>query len=98
MWARGPVAASSVAAVAVRDLLGIDVTERLRSLCGRCFYRTLTSYVRARDHEDVTVVLTGDIHAVWLRDSVQLKAKEGPAVWMVCLFAKSHYSTHFRRL
>lgn len=68
VWARGPAQMSS-AVVVLRDLLDADVTKQLRSLCGRCLYRTLTSYVRAQDHGQFTVVLTGDIPAVWLRDS-----------------------------
>lgn len=78
VWARGPVQTSS--AVVLRDLLDADVTKQLRSLCGRCLYRTLTSYVRAQDHGEFTIVLTGDIPAVWLRDSVVQMATYIPRV------------------
>ena len=57
VWARGPAGPST--AVALRDALETHVTEQLRSLCGRCLYRTLTSYVRVQDHGQFTVVLTG---------------------------------------
>lgn len=78
IWARGP--AKSAAASALRDLAGPDLTRQLRSLCGRCLYRTLTSYVRAQDHGRFTVVLTGDIPAVWLRDSAIQMATYIPRV------------------
>jgi hypothetical protein len=79
IWAQGPVQMSSVVIV-LRDLLDADVTKQLRSLCGRCLYRTLTSYVRAQDHGVFTVVLTGDIPAVWLRDSAVQMATYIPRV------------------
>lgn len=78
IWARGP--AKGAAASTLRDLAGPDLTRRLRSLCGRCLYRTLTSYVRSQDHGHFTVVLTGDIPAVWLRDSAVQMATYIPRV------------------
>lgn len=67
VWAREPV--KSTATNALRSLLGPETTEQLHALCGRCLYRTLTSYVRSHNHGHFTVVLTGDIPAVWSRDS-----------------------------
>ena len=78
IWARGP--AQTTLTAALRDLLSADATEELRSLCGRCLYRTLTSYVRVKDHGHFTVVLTGDIAAMWLRDSAVQMASYIPRV------------------
>ena len=79
VWAQGPAHASSTV-VTLRDLLGTNVTQQLRSLCGRCLYRTLTSYVRVKDHGRFTVVLTGDIPAMWLRDSAVQMASYIPRI------------------
>lgn len=55
--ARGP--GKSTATDALRSLLGPETIEQLHALCGRCLYRTLTSYVRSHDHGHFTVVSTG---------------------------------------
>lgn len=50
VWARGP-AQLTPKINSVCDLLSANTIQRLRSLCGRCLYRTLTSYVRVKDHD-----------------------------------------------
>lgn len=67
IWARGIAAGPAVDALAAA--VGQRTRVELRKLCGRCLYRTLTSYVRMHDMGAMTVVLTGDIPAQWTRDS-----------------------------
>lgn len=55
-------------------------------LCGGCLYRTLTSYTKLKNFGQATIVLTGDIPAMWIRDSaVQIatyipRIKQRPAL------------------
>ena len=74
VWAQGPAPHFPTADL-LRNLLGTNITHQLRLLCSRCLYRTLTSYVRVHEHGHFIIVLTGDIPAMWLRDSaVQMAA------------------------
>ena len=45
------------------------VHHNVSSTPHRALYRTLTSYIRVHDFGRITVVLTGDILAMWIRDS-----------------------------
>jgi meiotically up-regulated gene 157 (Mug157) protein len=69
VWARGPPESPTAAQQQVASLLAPGVLGQLHQLCGRCLYRTLTSYVRMHAMGQFTVVLTGDIPAMWTRDS-----------------------------
>lgn len=85
IWAAGPSAVGQ-REVELRRLLGDPTTEALTNLCGRCLYRTLTHYTRVKFMGSMTIVLTGDIPAMWLRDSaVQIatylpRIKQRPAL------------------
>jgi hypothetical protein len=97
VWARGPANTSSSTVKAIRAQLDQGTIQQLRQLCGRGLYRTLISYVRVQQMGRFAIVLTGDIPAVWLRDSaVQMASyfpriqkhpaiRWGPGALLVCL-------------
>lgn len=88
IWARGPAktddsgsgSSSNSTSSLLRAALAADTVAELRSLCGRCLYRTLSSYVEVHDHGQFTFVSTGDIAAEWLRDSAVQMATYMPRV------------------
>lgn len=61
---------------------GLLTNLKLRTMFGNCFPNTLdtTVHYREKDGKDDTFVYTGDIHAMWLRDS-------GAQVWPYVQYA-----------
>lgn len=66
IWARGPNQTSQSSSFteerrkALAALIGQDKVDALKALCGRCLYRTLSSYVRMHDFGRIAIVLTGE--------------------------------------
>ena len=76
----------------INEIAGLLTNERLRWMFINCFPNTLDTTVYYRDDEDGaedTFVYTGDIHAMWLRDS-------GAQVWPYVQLANE--DEHLRKM
>jgi len=80
IWAMGPPDELTAEQQQLAAALGPAVLSELKQLCGRCLYRTLTSYVRVHGFGKLAVVLTGDIPAMWIRDSAVQMATYLPRI------------------
>ncbi len=68
----------------IQRVCGLLTNERLKWLFSNCFPNTMdtTVHYRQKDGKDDTFVYTGDIHAMWLRDS-------GAQVWPYVQYANN---------
>ena len=76
----------------IQEVASMLTNEKLRWMCMNCFPNTLETTVYYRDEDDGeedTFVYTGDIHAMWLRDS-------GAQVWPYVQLANT--DEHLRKM